>query len=104
MTETPAETLRRAATLARKRAKRSIDENGPIWSWKDYELEPRLSDGPDADHLAPWSPAAAIGVADMWEAGADLYDLDEDDKYSGPATLIQVASLAAARAYLGEAR
>lgn len=99
-TETPAETLRRAAALMRQRAEAAssgpwrthdtyVHDGGytaavlvgegnevrpvawvPSFSGVPSELEKRA--WPDAEYIAAMHPGVALAVADQWDAVADL--------------------------------
>ena len=126
MSETPTETIRRAAALMRKRAKHA--DTGEPWEADVHcdalftvDLKPSIGPvkGPEdpknhldwaswdaprflmarhehAEHIASWHPIAAAAFADLLEAAACL----SAPPWGSPVTR---AALKAARAYLGEA-
>ena len=110
MSETPAETIRRAAALVRERAEGCEPRR---WHWAalgEKRYPQRVtSDGNagliaecyidpahrpyEAEHIASWSPLPALAVAEWLDAAAQAWDegVEWDE------------ALAVARAYLGEA-
>ena len=127
MTETPADTIRRAAALMRERAQGA--PTGP-WHWEglgDDGYPQRISNpgailiaqtytnpakaAPTCDYIAALHPAVALHIADAWDATAEdmaNYDAVERPKgwvtpsgqWLGPEHL-WTATMHAARAYLG---
>lgn len=111
MTETPAETIRRAATLMRERARevnhvfpwraegrdvtatQDYDGNDPDWDMG--VVLARCTRQDEAEHIASWHPIAALAVADWLAVAADAY---ESWPGAEPGHSLKVA-----RAYLGEA-
>lgn len=100
---TPADTLREAAQLMRRRAEAATP--GPWMDTADGDAfaGPRLITGTgygdgdrravaDAEHIAGWHPAVALAVADWVDASVP---------YSARGA-IRPEALAVARAYLGE--
>lgn len=119
------DTLRKAATLIRERAEKATAGVCPMWTHEavrhiarncDISCEythddehpqtvPHDDDGypsagwdryDDAEHIASWTPAAALAVADLLTRAADA-----DDQFRLPAGPDKGA-LAIARAYLGD--
>ena len=114
--ETPAEVMRRAAGLMRERATelppgpwraegRDVtatqdyhgDDWNPDWDFGFNVAVCRRQD--EAEHIAAWSPLAALAVADLLEREAALIDAQVFPQ-SDPA--MERYPLAVARAYLGE--
>ena len=123
MTDTPADTIRRAATLMRERAAaaspgpwhigNAIDPTKPCNLHTFPAVQP-VADNVgwlDAEHIAGLHPAVALVAADQYDAiGAEMayWNAHEDDYGRVLQTLVGprpewTAALAAARAYLGEA-
>ena len=126
MSETPAETIRRAAALMRERAEAApkgpwrmkrghlgghpqyISDPGGFTvaeCWEDAETAPAAS-----VHIASWHPLVALAVADWLEAEAVQYDELAASPYGAEGAAFVAGdfggdvdpALKAARAYLGE--
>ena len=114
--ETPAEVLRRAATLMRERAEVaspgpwhqmcmgsegcSVLNDGHLRERKRVSFSGRKewkADHADATHIASWHPLVAADFAAVLEAAADEMDADHRD-----GLMITAAVLKAARTFLGE--
>lgn len=118
MSESPAETLRRAATLMRERAGTTM--RGP-WAatWQTFsdcddvyimspdgqvatiERTPVEGGVTDADHIASWHPDVALAVADHLDAEAAISEGLAAEGAGHGSDPVTVRSLAIARAYLG---
>ena len=114
MTETPAETIRRAAALMRERAEGCEPRR---WHWKALgkkRYPQRISsDGNvaliaetfidpahrpyEAEHIAAWHPLVALAVADLLDGEARMVDLRGNSVEGATFDGLKVA-----RAYLGE--
>lgn len=99
-----AEKLREAARLMRERAKAA----GTNWPWYDPEdvaeaLQPMAdgynNPGDDAEHIASWSPAVALAVADLLDTIAVGLEARGVTAHIKPS---ERAAFEAARTYLGE--
>ena len=108
VTETPAETIRRAAALMRERAEAAMRDGAskPPWAVGARQScgccevvtdadgsQITVADDRQSGHIASWHPFAALAVADWLDAAAQAWDegMEWDE------------ALAVARAYLGEA-
>lgn len=75
---TPVEELRKAARLMRERAEAargSLSDIVPDW----HSVRGLRDDGKtlgDAEHIASWTPAVALAVADWLTQVADMHDHD----------------------------
>lgn len=122
VTETPADTIRRAATLLRERATvarpgpwrtgthahRTIYTRATPGQPKTGDLSGLMDTPADAAHTAALHPGVATAIADLLEAIAD--EAEDGNGYEGLEGVtisrseapVWTAALAAAHAYLGE--
>jgi hypothetical protein len=118
VTETPVETIRRAAKLMRERVAELPPlpwkaEGRDVLATQDYEADEARGWLPDwgcaynvavcarqdeAEHIASWSPVAVLAVADWLEAEAER----AERPHALPLHSLSPGPLAVARAYLGE--
>jgi hypothetical protein len=120
MSDNQAETLRRAASLMRERARGGesweLDSNnccvGRVGDNSEgyWILERPGAKSSDLQHIASWHPAVALAVADWLWKSAETWERLEDDLRGlmGAPTIEQVygydfsEALAVAHAYLGD--